>query len=662
MSDASQQAASYDAHSAAHSGAVNDEMLLLAAGVEPAAFASLQAQASHWGVPVREAALAMGIVSPRDYLRAISQISGLDAAPDWASVSLRPLSPAPLPYRLLDSQGGIPLEYPKGCAIFNAENFTPGLLADFGDALDSERDRIWLVNRDIMRNAITRAYGPELAKKAAYDLPRRQPLLSAASGMARWQTLFITVFAGLFAGAMLFVFREAMAVLCVVLTLMFSLTITLRIAAVVYAIYRRASGKRHHIAEVPEAELPSYTVVVAMYKEARVLPDLVAALTRLDYPPPKLDIKLVLEEEDTETIAAAYAENLPPQFEILIVPKGELRTKPRALNYALQFARGEIFVIYDAEDRPAPGQLRKAAGHFRSAPPEVVCLQARLIFDNLFENWLSKQFTIEYASLFGGILPMLDAARLPIPLGGTSNHFRTAMLRSIGGWDAHNVTEDADLGMRMYRKGYRAEILASTTYEEAACHGGNWLRQRTRWLKGWLQTYVVHMRKPFRLLRELGLPGFLAFHGHFAGVLIAALVHPLSYVLIAYDATTGTLFREAEMTIGWQLWVLAVFNFIAGYATALALGVFVLRGRLIRKLIPQLIFIPVYWLFISAAAYRAVYQFITAPFHWEKTEHGLTKLRRSGGRRQAHPGKAAAREGTGKGEPIRQKAAPSSIG
>ena len=110
---------------------------------------------------------------------------------------------------------------------------------------------------------------------------------------------------------------------------------------------------------------------------------------------------------------------------MLVVPDGKPRTKPRALNYALQFATGDYLVIYDAEDRPDPDQLRKAAGRFRDAPREVVCLQARLTFDNASENWLSKQFAIEYASLFAGILPMLDAARLPLPLGGTSNHFRT---------------------------------------------------------------------------------------------------------------------------------------------------------------------------------------------------------------------------------------------
>ena len=326
--------------------------------------------------------------------------------------------------------------------------------------------------------------------------------------------------------------------------------------------------------------------------------------------------------------------HLPPHFEILVVPDGAPRTKPRALNYALQFATGDYLVIYDAEDRPDPDQLRKAAGRFRDAPREVVCLQARLTFDNASENWLSKQFTIEYASLFAGILPMLDAARLPLPLGGTSNHFRTSTLRKIGAWDPHNVTEDADLGIRLYRRGFRAEVLDSTTYEEAACQPGNWLRQRTRWLKGWVQTYGVHMRQPFRLARELGLGGFLAFQGHFAGIIISALVHPFSYALILHDAASGLIFQPPETTFGHQLWVIAVFNLIAGYAASLALGYFALRGNRVRRLVPQLIFIPVYWILISAAAYRAVYQLIKAPHYWEKTEHGLTRVRRTPNRKQ----------------------------
>ncbi len=184
--------------------------------------------------------------------------------------------------------------------------------------------------------------------------------------------------------------------------------------------------------------------------------------------------------------------------------------------------------------------------------------------------------------------------------------------------------------MRLYRCGLRSEVLDSTTYEEAACQPRNWLRQRTRWLKGWLQTYLVHMRQPLRLLAELGLPGFLAFQGHFAGVLIAALVHPMSYALLIHDAATGIMMREAETMAGRHLWLIAAFNMAAGYAASLALGYFVLRRRKVKQLIPQLIFIPVYWLFISAAAYRAVWQLIRAPHLWEKTEHGVTRHRRYG--------------------------------
>jgi cellulose synthase/poly-beta-1,6-N-acetylglucosamine synthase-like glycosyltransferase len=222
-----------------------------------------------------------------------------------------------------------------------------------------------------------------------------------------------------------------------------------------------------------------------------------------------------------------------------------------------------------------------------------------------------------------------------LPLGGTSNHFRAAALRKIGAWDPHNVTEDADLGLRLYRRGFRAEVLDSTTYEEAACQPGNWLRQRTRWLKGWVQTYGVHMRQPLRLLRELGLRGFLAFQGHFAGIIVSALVHPISYGIIIHDAARGLIFQPAESAFGHQLWMIAVFNLVAGYAASLALGFFVLRGKRGRALIPQLAFIPVYWLFISAAAYRAVYQLVRAPHYWEKTEHGLTSFRRTPKRK--HP-------------------------
>ncbi len=604
-----------------------DATLLLQAGMTLPDCNRTMAAAAHWGVEPVEAALALGCLDPSALIAALGRMAGIGAAAPFAYLQLRRLSPTPEPYRLLRSMQPLPLANTPAF-VLNAQSLTAGRLVTLGSMLGPARDRLLLVDRRALGDAVAATYREPLAAEAADGLRHRRPRFSAASGIRRWQLGFLAAVLGIFMGAAVFAPRETMVVYAAVLSLVFLLTITIRVVAAVHAGYRRAVRRTARSAPMANADLPRYTILVALYHEACVLSGLVESLKRLDYPPPKLDIKLLLEEDDAETIAAARAAELPPHFEILIVPHGSPRTKPRALNYGLQFATGDYLVIFDAEDRPVPSQLRKAAARFRDAPPEVVCVQARLIFDNYAENWLSKQFTIEYASHFAGILPMLDAARLPIPLGGTSNHFRIEALRRAGGWDPYNVTEDADLGMRLYRCGLRSEVLDSTTYEEAACHPRNWLRQRTRWLKGWLQTYLVHMRQPSRLLAELGLPGFLAFQGHFAGVLIAALVHPLSYVLVIHDALSGVLMREAETAAGRNLWLIAAFNMAAGYASSLALGYFVLRGRKVKQLIPQLVFIPVYWLFISAAAYRAVWQFIRAPQRWEKTEHGLTKHRR----------------------------------
>ncbi len=409
----------------------------------------------------------------------------------------------------------MPLEEPRGAAALNGEQLSLEAAQDLARSLGAAKDRVILVGRRALSDAIAETYGPRLAREAENGLSRKQPRFSASTGANGWQTVCLAMMGGLFAGAAIFAPREALVIYSAALSLMFLLTISLRLAAAAHAAYVHAAGRKRQIPRLRDAELPRYSVLVAMYREARVLPDLVAALEALDYPPAKLDIKLVLEEVDAETIAAANALHLPPHFEVMVVPDGAPRTKPRALNYALQFATGDYLVIYDAEDRPDPDQLRKAAGRFRDAPREVVCLQARLTFDNASENWLSKQFAIEYASLFAGILPMLDAARLPLPLGGTSNHFRTGILRKIGAWDPHNVTEDADLGIRLYRRGFGPRCWIPTTYEEAACQPGNWLRQRTRWLKGWVQTYGVHMRQPFRLARELGVGGFPRLSGAF---------------------------------------------------------------------------------------------------------------------------------------------------
>jgi len=190
---------------------------------------------------------------------------------------------------------------------------------------------------------------------------------------------------------------------------------------------------------------------------------------------------------------------------IIVVPDGQPRTKPKACNVGLRFAHGEFLVIYDAEDRPAPDQLRRAVAAFRAAPPEMVCLQARLSYWNVDENALTRFFTLEYAHWFDLMLDGLAALRLPIPLGGTSNHFRVQPLRMVGAWDPHNVTEDADLGLRVAAQGMTVSTLASTTLEEACCRPWPWIKQRTRWIKGYMQTALVHTRHPIRFVRAAGL-------------------------------------------------------------------------------------------------------------------------------------------------------------
>ncbi len=607
---------------------LSEERLLCHAGLRPSLLPRLRALALRWDVSLRKAARAARLITPEQDARALASQCGLQSVTQADAIELRPLMPCPDIHRLLKARVPIPLRQGPADLVVNAERFTAEALSDLAAALGASRERVVVADSGTLKAALERSYGRTIADDAANALAEHRPRFSAHCGLWRWQGVFLLCMAGLFLGGAIFAPREAMAVFSAALSLMFLITISMRIAAASYVFQRHLRGKPRQAHALPEDELPNYTVLVAMYREAAVLPDLVAGLKALAYPPAKLDIKLVLEVDDSETIAAARALDLPPHFDIVVAPEGAPRTKPRALNYALQFATGDLLVIYDAEDRPEPRQLAKAAAHFARAPREVVCLQARLTFDNASENWIAKQFTIEYASLFGGILPMLGRLGLPMPLGGTSNHFRIGALRAVLGWDAHNVTEDADLGMRLYRCGYRAEVLDSVTHEEACCRIWPWVKQRTRWLKGWLQTYGVHMRQPFRLARELGLPGFLAFQGHFAGVIIASLVHPLSYVLIIHDQLVGILLLEPQTVIGRHLWMLALFNLVAGFAASLALGFFVLQTRGVRRLIPQLIFIPLYWLMISAACYRAVYQLIKAPHYWEKTEHGVSKHRR----------------------------------
>ena len=316
-------------------------------------------------------------------------------------------------------------------------------------------------------------------------------------------------------------------------------------------------------------------------------------------------------------------------FDVIIVPCGDPQTKPRALNYALHFASGSLLTIYDAEDIPDPRQLRHAAEAFAVLPQETVCLQAELVFDNPDENWLTRQFTIEYATLFGLILPTLAAHRLPLALGGTSNHFRIDALRRAGAWDAHNVTEDADLGIRLARLGYDTDTIASRTCEEANVSTGNWICQRARWMKGFLATWLVHMREPVTALRDLGPAGFWSMQAMTIGVFASALVHPLCLIATLALAALHPRLPDAATTPMILLAGLNLLVFVLGYAVTMIAGGRALRRYRIKGWGIYLCTMPVYWFLMSAAAWLALWQFVVAPFHWNKTVHGLSTQRRS---------------------------------
>ena len=370
-------------------------------------------------------------------------------------------------------------------------------------------------------------------------------------------------------------------------------------------------------------DLPVFTVLVPMFREAAMLPQLAQALRDLDYPLGKLDIKIVLEAGDLETIEAARSLGLEGVFEIIIVPQSEPQTKPKACNFALRFARGEYLVVYDAEDRPEPDQLRKVVATFRRSPPNTACLQCRLNYYNAGENWLTRMFTLDYALWFDQVLPGLERLGMPIPLGGTSNHFRIDVLRELHAWDPFNVTEDADLGIRIGQKGYRVGVVDSTTFEEASCRTGQWLRQRSRWIKGYMQTLLVHTRRPLQLMRNAGPLGFLGFVFFIGGTVLAGLLNPVFWLFYAVWLAASA--ANIDVIFPQSLLLLCLFNLLAGNGafTYLIMLAPIRRGWL--ELIPFSFTLFGYWVLISLAAYKALWQLIRNPFFWEKTQHGMSR-------------------------------------
>lgn len=561
------------------------------------------------GELVHNVLIAQGWISERDYVAALARHLGLSVA---RADDLEPLTADPR------RQSSLTVKSRDGGSrvAFVATAFRPLELASHADG-----SKPLLVTRAEAELAYLAVAGPLFPRRAVRALDGSDAQLSARLGAAAWQKLLLAIGLGMPLGAVLVAPELVLGWALAIVSIPFLCIVLLRGAALIEILRPRSKIPSEPV-WLDDASLPTYSILVPLYDEAAVLPRLVRSLSALDYPSEKIEILLVLESSDRKTLAAARMMELPGNVRTIVVPPGGPRTKPKALNFALQLARGDLVVIYDAEDRPEPGQLRIAVAAFASGGPDLACVQACLNIYNPRAGFLTRQFALEYTVLFDAVLPAIDRLGLPMPLGGTSNHFPAALLRAVGGWDPYNVTEDADLGIRLARRGLRTATIQSTTWEEAPRAFGNWWRQRTRWLKGWMQTYLVHMRRPLRLLEDIGLVRWIGLQVIMGGILASALVHPVFWIVVAADLGQGRIpFTAAQGGWSWLLWICAI-NFVLGFAVSILVGVIatIRRGR--ARLAPWALLMPLYWLLISAAGYRAAWQLVRRPFLWEKTRHG----------------------------------------
>lgn len=368
---------------------------------------------------------------------------------------------------------------------------------------------------------------------------------------------------------------------------------------------------------------PRVSVLVPLYKEKEIANALIRRLSRLTYPKALLEVLLVLEEDDDLTKQAIARCALPPWIRVIeAVGYGDLRTKPRAMNYALDFCRGDIVGIWDAEDAPMPDQIDTVVRRFNEAGDDVACLQGILDYYNPRQNWLARCFTIEYGSWFRVVLPGIARLGLVVPLGGTTLFMRRDKLKELGGWDAHNVTEDADLGVRLCRAGYRTEMIGTVTHEEANCRVWPWIKQRSRWLKGFMITYLVHMRSPRRLWRDLGAWKFLGFQAFFTGTILQFLLAPLLWLfwLVPFGVYPKVM-PDLPDTVLTGLTGLFIFSFAVtlgtGFASAVAPG----RRHLLGWVPSMMLYFPLG----TIAAYKALYELVACPWYWDKTQHDQTE-------------------------------------
>lgn len=511
-------------------------------------------------------------------------------------------------------------------AIAVAEPLDDVVMADIAALFGADTVEVALTTDWDIEQCLLETRGDSLVSAAADGLALTHPEYSAQVAWRPWQRRLAIASVVLSGVALIAWPQSALTALIIVCNVMFFVGAVFKsvIGLIGMAIVHRRARSEHGSSEVlprlADDDLPVYTILVPAFNEANVIAKVVDHVAALDYPHSKLQVLLLLEESDHETIAAARAAQPPEWIRVVVVPPGGPQTKPKACNVGLALATGEFLVIFDAEDRPEPDQLRSVVAQFRESPPTVACIQARLNYFNDRENVLTRLFTLEYSHWFDYMLPGLSVLRLPIPLGGTSNHFRTSVLRELGGWDAYNVTEDADLGLRADAFGYTVAVSPSTTWEEACSHVRPWIKQRTRWIKGYMVTLLVHTRAPRQLVRPAGWRRAISVFGLIASTPAMFLAAPVMWALWLFTFLGGNW--DALSLPPWlQLPVLI--NFIGGNLLLIITWAASVWRRGKRHLIGFALLAPVYWILHSVAAWRALFHLLHRPGHWEKTPHGI---------------------------------------
>lgn len=576
------------------------------------------------GLSFIKIALNFGYISRKNYERSLENAGYVFQKIKEQSFDAEILSKIEL--KFADQHAALPLRIENNRVVTLMSDPTNQLFIDFiRFTYDCEPEIIIAGDLDIVWLS-HKLLGDKYVKSAVYELLNHDPNSSAFTTFSSGQLVFLFSMLGLIVIGLMINFKNTSIIINIIISLFFLVAILFKLfLALVGARFElHQAVTREDLKEIVEDELPIYTILLPVYKEDKLIKKLIWNLQALDYPRDKLDIKLLIEEDDDKTLQAVRKLDFPAIFEVIVVPFHMPKTKAKACNYGLYFARGKYITIYDAEDIPDTDQLKKVVSMFSKLPSNYICVQCALNYYNRNENFLTRMFTLEYSYWFDYMLPGLDTLDIPIPLGGTSNHFKLENLVELGAWDPFNVTEDADLGVRAYAKGYKIAVVNSTTYEEANNESINWIRQRSRWIKGYMQTYLVHMRNPVALWKKLGWKGFLGFSFFIGATPLTFLIYPfLLIIFICY-----VVFDLSSIRTLFPNWVLftSIFNLMVGNILMIYVNMMAVFKRRFYELILFSIANPVYWLMHSIAAFKGLYQLIVNPFYWEKTEHGLSKV------------------------------------